>query len=153
MDMTGEYRIPAPRERVWQALNDPEMLQICIPGCESLEQTGEHELMARVKVKIGPVRARFNGKVTLSQINPPKSYVISGQGAGGTVGFVKGSAEVHLATQGKDTILTYTAKAQVGGKLAQIGSRLVNSSAKKMADDFFGTLSTQLGGTGKQEKS
>lgn len=138
MDMSGEYRIPAPRERVWAALNDPEILKQAIPGCEKLEQVGENELEALVKARIGPVSAKFAGKVTLSDLNPPESYRIGGEGKGGAAGFAKGGANVTLSEEGAETILRYTASADIGGKLAQIGSRLVQGSAKKMADDFFG---------------
>lgn len=142
MDMAGEYRIPAPRQRVWEALNDPEVLKASIPGCETLDKISEDELSARVKAKVGPVSATFLGKVTLSELNPPESYTISGEGSGGVAGFAKGGARVRLAdADGAGTVLTYDAKADVGGKLAQIGSRLVQGTAKKMADDFFGRFS------------
>src|SRR3954451_19959245 len=123
MDMTGEYRIPAPRQRVWEALNDPEVLRQAIPGCEQLDKVSDTELTARVKAKVGPVSATFNGKVTLGDLNPPESYTISGEGSGGMAGFAKGGANVHLTDEGADTLLRYDAKADVGGKLAQIGSR------------------------------
>ncbi len=145
MDMTGEYRIPAPRQRVWEALNDPEILKAAIPGCEELNKVGDDELEARVKAKVGPVSATFTGKVTLSDLNPPASYRISGEGKGGAAGFAKGGAEVNLTEDGSDTILRYAAKADVGGKLAQIGSRLIQGTAKKMADDFFGKFSAIVG--------
>jgi len=142
MDMTGEYRIAAPRQAVWAALNDPEVLRAVIPGCETLTQSSPNELEAKVKAKVGPVSASFTGKVTLSELNPPESYVISGEGSGGVAGFAKGGAKVMLAEDGPDaTILTYEAKADVGGKLAQIGSRLIQGTAKKMADEFFGKFS------------
>jgi hypothetical protein len=137
MDMTGEYRIPAPRDAVWAALNDPEVLKQVIPGCEELNKISDTELTAKVAAKVGPVSARVAGKVTLSDINPPESYTISGEGQGGVAGFAKGGATVHLDADGNATILKYTAKAQVGGKLAQIGSRLIDSTARKMADEFF----------------
>lgn len=145
MDMTGEYRIPAPRQRVWAALNDPEILKAAIPGCEELNKVGDNDLEARVKAKVGPVSATFTGKVTLSDLNPPESYRISGEGKGGAAGFAKGGAEVNLTEDGSGTILRYTAKADVGGKLAQIGSRLIQGTAKKMADDFFGKFSAIVG--------
>lgn len=151
MDMSGEYRIPAPREKVWAALNDAEILKECIPGCESLEMTSDTEMTAAVTTKVGPVKAKFKGSVTLSDINPPESYKISGEGKGGVAGFAKGGAEVKLAEDGTDTILNYTAKAQVGGKLAQLGSRLIDSTAKKMADEFFGNFSEKLGGSSQAE--
>lgn len=142
MDMTGEYRIDAPRERVWEGLNDPEVLKQCIPGCEEIVQKSDTELSAKVTAKVGPVKAKFAGDVTLSDINPPESYTISGEGKGGAAGFAKGGAKVHLAEDGADaTVLTYEVDAQVGGKLAQIGARLINGTAKKMADDFFGKFS------------
>jgi carbon monoxide dehydrogenase subunit G len=146
MDMTGEYTIAASRETVWQALNDPAVLKACIPGCEELEKDGDDSFKAKVKVKIGPVRARFSGAVTLSDQVPPESYVISGQGTGGPAGFAKGRADVRLAEDGENTVLAYDVKAEIGGKLAQVGSRLVNSSAKKIADEFFGNFQTHLGG-------
>ncbi len=142
MDMTGEYRIDAPRQRVWEGLNDPEVLKQCIPGCEEIVQKSDTELSAKVTAKVGPVKAKFAGDVTLSDINPPESYTISGEGKGGAAGFAKGGAKVHLAEDGADaTLLTYEVDAQVGGKLAQIGARLINGTAKKMADDFFGKFS------------
>lgn len=146
MDMTGEYRIPAPRGRVWEALNDPGVLKAAIPGCETLEKISDEELQARVRAKVGPVNATFFGKVTLSELDPPASYRISGEGSGGVAGFAKGGAQVSLAEDGADaTVLTYAAKADVGGKLAQIGSRLVQGTAKKMADEFFGNFSRIVG--------
>lgn len=145
MDMTGEYRIPAPRQRVWEALNDPATLKAAIPGCEELNKVGDNELEARVKAKVGPVSATFTGKVTLNDLNPPESYRIAGEGKGGAAGYAKGGAEVNLAEDGSDTILRYSAKADVGGKLAQIGSRLIQGTAKKMADDFFGKFSAIVG--------
>ena len=140
MDMTGEYRISAPREKVWEALNDPEILKLSIPGCQELNKNSDTELTATVATKVGPVSAKFTGKVTLSDINPPQSYKIRGEGQGGVAGFAKGGAEVELEEDGDETILRYKATAQVGGKLAQIGSRLIDSTAKKMANDFFGNF-------------
>ena len=138
MEMTGERRIPAPRQRVWDALNDPEVLKASIAGCESLEQTDDGGFAATVTAKVGPVKAKFKGQVTLSDLNPPESYTISGEGKGGAAGFAKGGADVHLAEDGDETVLTYKVNATVGGKLAQIGSRLIDGVAAKMADDFFG---------------
>jgi len=145
MDMTGEYRIPAPREQVWAALNDPETLKASLPGCESLERVSDQEFAATVVAKVGPVRAKFNGQVTLSDLNPPESYKISGEGKGGAAGFAKGGADVRLTEESAElTVLSYTAKADVGGKLAQLGSRLIDATAKKMADDFFENFRKQL---------
>lgn len=146
MDMTGEYRIAAPRERVWAALNDPQVLKACIPGCETLEKTSDTEMNAEVTAKIGPVKAKFKGAVTLEDIVAPQSYRIVGEGKGGVAGFAKGSADVRLAEDGAETILSYDVKAQVGGKLAQLGSRLIDSTARKMADEFFGTFRDMVGG-------
>jgi carbon monoxide dehydrogenase subunit G len=148
MEMTGEYRIAASRERVWEGLNDPETLRASIPGCESLEKTSENAFTAKVVAKVGPVKAKFGGDVTLSNINPPESYTISGEGKGGAAGFAKGGADVKLADDGEGgTILTYTAKADVGGKLAQLGSRLIDGTSKKMADEFFSNFREQIAPT------
>jgi carbon monoxide dehydrogenase subunit G len=147
MDMTGEYRIAAPRETVWAALNDPDVLRSCIAGCETLDKTSDTGFTAKVKAKVGPVSASFSGKVNLTDIDPPKGYRIVGEGTGGAAGFAKGGATVALAEDGPDaTVLTYTAEAQVGGKLAQIGSRLIQGTAKKMADDFFAKFAEAVGG-------
>jgi hypothetical protein len=138
MEMTGERRIPAPRQQVWDALNDPEVLRASIPGCESVEREGEDQFKARVSVKIGPMSAKFAGKVKLQNINAPAGYTISGEGSGGAMGFAKGGADVALAETGPaETLLNYNVKAQVGGKIAQLGARLVDSTAKQMADQFF----------------
>lgn len=137
MDMSGSHRIEATRDRVWAALNDPEVLRQCIPGCEEVVKQSDTELTAKVVAKVGPVSAKFSGKVTLSDLDPPNGYTITGEGSGGVAGFGKGGAKVTLASEGNATLLTYTAHAQVGGKLAQIGSRLVDATARKMADDFF----------------
>jgi|MEHZ01.5.fsa_nt_MEHZ011470329.1_2 carbon monoxide dehydrogenase subunit G len=145
MEMTGEYKIPAPRQKVWEALNDPEILKTCIPGCQELNKESDTELSATVKSKVGPVSATFKGKVTLSDIDAPNGYKISGEGTGGVAGFAKGGAEVNLADDGDGTLLTYTATGQVGGKLAQIGSRLIDSTAKKMANEFFGKFADVVG--------
>jgi carbon monoxide dehydrogenase subunit G len=146
MELKGEYRIAAPRERVWAMLNDPAVLRDCIPGCESLEGSPADGFAARVTTKVGPVKATFNGAVTLSNVNPPESYTISGEGKGGVAGFAKGGADVHLAPGGDGTVLTYTVNAQVGGKLAQLGSRLIDSTAKKLADQFFAKFAEMAGG-------
>ncbi|HEX5079148.1 MAG TPA: carbon monoxide dehydrogenase subunit G [Geminicoccaceae bacterium] len=145
MDMRGEYRIPAPRAQVWAALNDPAVLKASLPGCESLERLSDHEFAATVAAKVGPVRAKFNGQVTLSDLNPPESYKITGEGKGGAAGFAKGGADVTLVEEAAEiTLLSYTARADVGGKLAQLGSRLVDATAKKMADEFFENFRNQL---------
>jgi uncharacterized protein len=145
MDLTGEYRIPAPRETVWAALNNAEILKACIPGCEELTKTSDTELVAKVVAKIGPVKAAFGGKVTLSDLDPPNGYTIAGEGQGGAAGFAKGGAKVRLesADGGAATVLHYAADAQIGGKLAQIGSRLVEGTAKKLADEFFAAFAAQ----------
>jgi carbon monoxide dehydrogenase subunit G len=146
MDLTGEYRIPAPREAVWAALNNPDVLKACIPGCEELNKTSDTEFAARVVAKIGPVKAGFGGKVTLSDLDPPNGYTITGEGQGGAAGFAKGGAKVRLEAVdgGAATVLRYSADAQIGGKLAQIGSRLVEGSAKKLADEFFAAFAAQV---------
>jgi uncharacterized protein len=141
MDMTGEFLIPAPRQKVWEALNDPAILQQCIPGCETIEKLSDSELQAKVVAKVGPVRAHFGGKVTLSDLDPPNGYKISGEGSGGAAGFAKGGATVRLSDEGQGTRLTYKVDAHVGGKLAQIGSRLIDATARKMAEDFFARFS------------
>jgi carbon monoxide dehydrogenase subunit G len=136
MDMTGERRIPAPRDKVWTALNDPSILQAAIPGCESLEKTSPTEMTATATVRIGPMVAKFAGKVQLSDLDPPNGYRISGEGQGVT-GFAKGGAAVTLLAEGSDTLLKYTVNAQVGGKIAQLGARLIDATARQMADLFF----------------
>jgi len=145
MDMTGEFRIPAPRRKVWEALNDPEILKRSIPGCEEIEKVSPTELAAKVTAKVGPVKARFGGKVILSDLDPPNGYKITGEGSGGAAGFAKGGATVRLADDGDGTRLTYVVEAHVGGKLAQIGSRLIDATARKMADDFFTRFSGIVG--------
>ena len=145
MDMKGEYRISAPREKVWDALNDPEVLKQCIAGCEELDKTSDIEFSARVHTRIGPVSAKFTGKVELSEIDPPNGYRISGEGQGGVAGFAKGGATVKLTEDGSETLLEYEANATVGGKLAQIGSRLIDATARKMADEFFGKFAEAVG--------
>lgn len=144
MDLTGEERITAPRDAVWAALNNPDILKQCIPGCQSLEMKSPTELAATVKIKIGPVSATFNGEVTLSNINPPESYTISGEGKGGIAGFAKGGADVTLKEDGGDTILSYVVNAQVGGKLAQLGARLIDSTSKKLAQQFFAAFNAAV---------
>lgn len=142
--MTGEYRIPATREAVWAALNDAEVLKQCIPGCDSLDWLSEHEIEAVVTARVGPVKARFKGRVTLSDLDPPSGYTISGEGQGGVAGFARGQATVRLAGNGDTTVLTYEAAATVGGKLAQIGQRLLDTTARKFADDFFRKFTEQI---------
>ena len=138
MDFTGEYKIPTTRDKVWEALNDAEVLKRCIDGCEELNKDSDTEFSAKVTAKVGPVKAKFTGKVTLSDIDPPNGYTISGEGQGGVAGFAKGGAIVKLTDGESETILRYEANAEVGGKLASVGSRLVEGVAKKTADDFFG---------------
>jgi hypothetical protein len=137
MELTGEQTIPAPRERVWTALNDPEILRRCIPGCQDIQKLSDTELTAKVGLAVGPVKATFNGRVTLSDLDPPNGYKISGEGQGGVAGFGRGSAVVRLTDDPAGTKLSYSADAAVGGKLAQIGSRLVEATARKLADEFF----------------
>ena len=137
MDMSGEQRIPAPRAKVWEALNNPEILKKSIPGCDEINKISDTEMTAMVGAKVGPVKAMFKGKVTLSDIVPGTSYVLTGEGQGGVAGFGKGGARVTLEDDGAGTLLRYTAQAEVGGKLAQIGSRLIDGVARKMADEFF----------------
>ncbi|MFO7481674.1 CoxG family protein [Oceanibaculum nanhaiense] len=147
MELTGEQRIPAPRQKVWEALNDPDILGQAIPGCQSIEKHGDDKFSAKVKAKVGPVSATFGGEVTLSELNPPESYTISGEGKGGAAGFAKGGAKVRLEEDGPDaTILHYTVTANVGGKLAQIGSRLIDSTAKKLSGEFFEKFSEVVAG-------
>ena len=147
MDMTGEHRIPAPRDAVWRALNDPEILKQAIPGCEEVVKLSDTEFTAKVTSKIGPVSAKFAGKVTLSDLDPPNGYKISGEGQGGAAGFAKGGAEVKLEPGASDqeTMLRYTVHAQVGGKIAQIGSRLIDGVARKTAEQFFGKFAEIVG--------
>jgi carbon monoxide dehydrogenase subunit G len=145
MQMNDSQRIPASREKVWTALNDPEILKQCIPGCQSLQQTAPNEMTATVVFKVGPVKATFGGKVTLSDLDPPGGYRISGEGSGGAAGFAKG-ATVKLVEEGPDvTILSYEVDAQIGGKLAQLGSRLIDSTAKKLAGQFFESFGEVVG--------
>ncbi len=147
LTMTGEVDLPASQEVVWEKLNDPEVLKACIPGCESLEKISDHELQAVAKIKIGPVSARFKGRVELSDINPPHGYTISGEGQGGIAGFAKGAAKVDLVAIEGGTRMTYAVEAQVGGKIAQLGARLVDGVAKRMADQFFASFAEQVTGT------
>ena len=145
MDMNGSATINAPLELVWNGLNDPEILRQCIPGCEALEKKSDTEMTATVVLKIGPVKAKFEGAVELSNLNPPHSYTISGEGKGGMVGFAKGGADVTLAEQSDGTtLLTYSVKADVGGKIAQLGARLIDSTAKSLAEKFFTTFGEKV---------
>src|SRR6266853_951023 len=146
MEIKGEYKIAAPRDKVFAALNDPSILQACIPGCESLEKTSDTEMKAKVRLRIGPVRASFPGEVPLSDIDPPNGYKISGEGQGGVAGFATGGAVVALRDDGGATVLDYNVDAQVGGKIAQVGARLIDGTAKKLADEFFGKFATMVGG-------
>ena len=144
MDMKGEFRIPLPQDVVWRALNDTEILKASIPGCDELIRESDTVLKGRISAAVGPVRAKFSGTATLSDVEAPNTYTLTGSGSGGAAGMVKGGATVRLVTEGPETVLHYEANAQVAGKLAQIGSRLVDMAAKKMADDFFGNFVTQL---------
>ena len=145
MEMTGEQLIAAPQQAVWDALNDPEMLKQCVPGCESIDPIGENTFQVQMVARVGPVSAKFKGKLTLSDINPPNSYSIAFEGQGGPAGFAKGGAQVRLMLEGVQTRLTYDVKASVGGKLAQIGSRLVDAAARKVASDFFKSFNAKVG--------
>ena len=144
MDLSDEILIPAPREQVYAALNDPEILRECIPGCEELVKTSDTELEAKVVLKVGPVKARFKGNVTLDPTGAPEHFSLSGQGNGGAAGFAKGGADVTLEEQGDETCLRYDAKADIGGKIAQLGNRLVQSTSKKLAAQFFENLRGKL---------
>ena len=146
MTMTGEYQLAATRETVWVALNDAEVLKRCIPGCEDLNKVSDTEFQAVATQKIGPVKARFKGKVNLTDLDPPNGYRIVGEGDGGIAGFAKGGATVALADKDGGTLLTYNVEAQIGGKLAQLGQRLVNGAAKKVADDFFQKFANEFAG-------
>jgi hypothetical protein len=145
MDMSGERRIPAARARVWDALNDPEMLRAAIPGCESVTRTADDAFEAKLALKIGPMAAKFGAKVRLENVQAPASYTITGEGNGGAMGFAKGGADVALEELGpEETLLRYTVKAQVGGKMAQLGARLIDSTAKQMSDQFFDRFAAAL---------
>ncbi len=146
MEMSGENRIPASQDKVWAALNDPEILKASIPGCQSLEMTSDTTMTATVQAKVGPVKATFKGDVTLSNIDAPNGYTITGEGKGGVAGFAKGGADVKLTPDGDGTILAYKVNAQVGGKLAQIGARLIDATAKQMADQFFKAFAANVAG-------
>lgn len=142
----GEERINAPMDQVWKALNDPAILKECIPGCQSLEMKSPTEMAATVVLKIGPIKATFQGEVTLTNLNPPSAYTIQGEGKGGIAGFAKGGADVTLQkVEPGVTLLKYAAKADVGGKIAQLGSRLITSTSKKLAGEFFSTFGGKVG--------
>ncbi|WP_407180027.1 SRPBCC family protein [Bradyrhizobium sp. STM 3562] len=143
MTMSGEIQLAAPRQAVWEKLNDPAVLKACIPGCEELERADDQGFGAVAKMKVGPVSARFWGKVTLSDLDPPNGYKISGEGEGGVAGFAKGGAKVDLIEREGGTLLSYHVDAQIGGKLAQLGQRLINT-AKKLADEFFANFARAL---------
>ena len=145
MEMTGSQRIEASRERVWQALNDPEILKASIPGCERIEKLSDTEMTATVTLKIGPIKASFQGDVRLSDLDPPSGYTITGEGRGGAAGFAKGSARVSLIPEGGATVLNYAVKADVGGKLAQLGGRLIDSTARRLAAEFFDRFAQAMG--------
>jgi uncharacterized protein len=150
MKLSGEQTIPAPRQRVWEGLNDPKILKQCIKGCEYIGKTSDTAYSARVVAKVGPVKARFNGQVTLTNLNPPESYTISGQGEGGVAGFARGKSDVRLMEVGpQETLMTYDVDAQIGGKLAMIGSRLIDSTARSMAEQFFDRFVTLMSGEKK----
>ena len=145
MEMTGEQLIPASQAKTWAALNDLEVLKGCIPGCEAIEDLGNNEFMVLMTARVGPVSAKFKGRMVLSNVRPPESYSIAFEGQGGVAGFAKGGADVRLAAEGHEaTRLHYAVKANVGGKLAQIGSRLVDAAAAKVAGDFFGAFNDKL---------
>ena len=148
MDMTGEQLIPVSQEETWRALNDLDVLKASIPGCETIEQTSDTEFTVALTAKVGPVSAKFKGKMTLSDMNPPHGYSIAFEGQGGVAGFAKGQAQVTLTPEGEQTRLSYTAKANVGGKLAQIGSRLIDGASKKMAEQFFIAFNKHVSGGG-----
>lgn len=138
MQMNDSQRIPASREKVWAALNDPDILRQCIPGCQNLDMTSPTDMTATVVIKVGPVKATFGGKVTLSDLDPPNGYKITGEGSGGVAGFAKGGAAIRLEAVGEnETILHYVVDSQIGGKLAQLGGRLIDSTAKRLAGEFF----------------
>ncbi len=146
MKMNGEFRVPTDRETVWRALNDPEVLKECLPGCQEIEKTSDTEMTATLVIKVGPVKATFAGGVTFSDVDPPNGYTLSGQGQGGAAGFASGEAKVRLVADDGATFVHYDVDAKVGGKLAQIGSRLIDSTAKKLAKQFFDSLAEKLGG-------
>ncbi|MBI3678446.1 MAG: carbon monoxide dehydrogenase subunit G [Proteobacteria bacterium] len=145
MEFTGRYVIPARPQAVWAGINDPAVLKACVPGCQKMEKTSPTDFEATAKLKIGPVSATFKGKVALLDLVPPHRLTLKGEGQGGVAGFARGEAEVVLTPEGDGTVLTYTAKANVGGKLAQIGQRLIDGAAKQIADDFFSRFAATVG--------
>ena len=149
MQMNDSQTIPASREAVWAALNNPEVLKQCIPGCQELDMTSPTEMAAKVVIKVGPVKASFGGKVTLSDLDPPNGYKITGEGSGGVAGFAKGGAAIQLEAVGEnETILHYQVDSQIGGKLAQLGGRLIDATAKKLAGEFFTKFGSVVSGAG-----
>lgn len=149
MEMTGEQLIPLPQDATWRALNDTEILKACIPGCESIEKQSDNEYLLTMTARVGPVSAKFKGKMTLSDIDPPHAYTLLFEGQGGVAGFAKGEANVQLAAEGDGTKLGYAVKAMVGGKLAQVGARLIDGVAKKIAEQFFTAFNKQAQQTGR----
>jgi carbon monoxide dehydrogenase subunit G len=152
MEMTGEQLIPVSQAEVWRGLNDPDVLMACIAGCESIEKVSDNQYLVSMVAAVGPVKAKFSGKLVLSDLDPPNSYSLSFEGSGGAAGFGKGGARVSLKSEGAGTRLTYSAKASVGGKLAQVGSRLIDGVAKKMADDFFAAFNEKVAGSAAKPK-
>lgn len=153
MQMNDSQRIEAPIQKVWEALNDPDVLKASIPGCEELTKHSDTEMEAKVKLKVGPVKATFGGKVTLNDLDPPNGYTIEGEGSGGVAGFARGGAKVRLEEDGPDaTILHYDVDAKVGGKLAQLGARLIDSTAKRLAGEFFTAFAEQVAPSAPQEE-
>jgi len=146
MEMTGEQLVPLAQNETWAALNDPAVLKDCIPGCESIEKAGDNAYEVVLVAKIGPVSAKFKGRMTVTEANPPHGYTLVFEGQGGAAGFAKGQATVALTPQNASTLLAYTAKATIGGKLAQVGSRLVDGVAKKLAGEFFAAFTERAGG-------
>lgn len=153
MEMTGERQIAASRDVVWAALNNADVLKQCIPGCETLEKQSPTDMSATVKLQIGPVKANFSGKVKLSDLDPPNGYRISGEGTGGVAGYAKGGATVRLSDAGSGTLMRYDVKVDVGGKLAQLGGRLIDATAKRLADEFFEKFSAVVGGSAVQQSA
>jgi len=151
MEMSGEQLIPASQQETWLALNDPQVLKACVPGCEAIDLIADDEYQVTMVARVGPVSAKFKGRLRLSDLRPPESYSIAFEGQGGPAGFAKGSAQVRLATLNGQTRLAYDVKASVGGKLAQIGSRLVDAAAKKVADDFFRNFTQRLSPEGSED--